>query len=146
MADRQRRLQEAEVATARAEVRLGEERKRRRLAVGLAAAILTLLVFAGGGTLWFVLQKQARLTKAEVVLDRARLFYEQALSAPADLSRWDAALAGLERLELVLADYGELGPLRDLAALRARVQSGAALARRDQDLLDSILAAHRPEL
>jgi serine/threonine-protein kinase len=46
------RLREAERARAMEQVKTAEERKRRRLAVGLTLAVLGLALFGGGGGLW----------------------------------------------------------------------------------------------
>ena len=49
----QERLQQAHVAQARAEVKAREANKRRRLAVGLAAAVVTLIAGIGAAGLWY---------------------------------------------------------------------------------------------
>jgi tetratricopeptide (TPR) repeat protein len=87
-------LRKAELGQARAEARAEGERTRRRLAVGLAGAVLT-VVMLGGGTLLLVQRHQA-----EQVSERARRQQagEMALAQADTLKqqgRWAEALAGL---------------------------------------------------
>ena len=58
------RMRDAELAKVEANARAIEERKRRRVILGLAASILTTLCVAGGGWLW-VKQKDAELAQVE---------------------------------------------------------------------------------
>ena len=58
------RMRDAELARVEANARAVEERKRRRVILGLAASILTTFFVAGGGWLW-VKQKDAELAQVE---------------------------------------------------------------------------------
>ena len=58
------RMRDAELAKVEANARAIEERKRRRVILGLAASILTTFCVAGGGWLW-VKQKDAELAQVE---------------------------------------------------------------------------------
>jgi serine/threonine protein kinase/Tfp pilus assembly protein PilF len=53
LASIQEQLERARVEKASAEIRAGEERKRRRLAVGLATAVIVLVLGGGGVALWY---------------------------------------------------------------------------------------------
>jgi serine/threonine-protein kinase len=68
LASVEERLQQARVARAAAEVKAGEERKRRRLAVGLAALAVVLLAGIGVASLWY--QHDQGRRQAEAVARR----------------------------------------------------------------------------
>jgi serine/threonine-protein kinase len=105
----QERLRCAEIGQARAEARVEGERTRRRLAVGLAAALLA-VVALGCGTLLLVQRHQAEQSRERARRQQAA---ESALSRSADLQqqgRWGEALAVLEPLRQRLDDRdGQLG-------------------------------------
>ncbi|MGQ0614418.1 MAG: tetratricopeptide repeat protein [Planctomycetaceae bacterium] len=115
------RKRAAETELARAEVRVGEERKRRRLSLALSATVLGLVVLGGGGGAVFALRAQAERTERSRRLERiahevaaavreARSEGERAQSAIEDAHAWKAALAsGLSaarRAEALLAQGG----------------------------------------
>jgi serine/threonine-protein kinase len=125
----QERLRQSELARGAAQVRAAEERKRRKLAVGLAAAVLSWILVGGGASIWFLqrrlqeraelgpavsaavdiataLRQQVRWNEARAILDAARLRVGE--SGPADLRR---------RLEQAVADL-ELA--HDLDGIRQR--------------------------
>jgi tetratricopeptide (TPR) repeat protein len=92
----QERLRRAELGQARAEARVEGERTRRRLAVGLAAAVLA-VVALGGGTLLLVQRHQAEQAGEQARRQQAG---ESALARAGDLQqqgRWDEALTLLEQ-------------------------------------------------
>jgi tetratricopeptide (TPR) repeat protein len=92
----QERLRRAEVGQARAEARAEGERTRRRLTVGLAAAVLT-VVALGSGTVVLVQRHQAEQAREQARRQQAA---ETALAQGADLKqqgRWAEALAGLQQ-------------------------------------------------
>jgi len=92
LAGLQERLRHAELGQARAEARAQGERTRRRLTVGLAVAVLAVLVL-GGAALLFVQRYQAEQV-------RQRQGAETALARAGDLrqqGRWDEALAVLHQ-------------------------------------------------
>ena len=102
----QERLKKAELERARAEVKSAEERKRRRLAVGLAAAVLLLLV-SGVVAAWLMDRQRARHQKrlrhgggrARVNLDDALTLAEPEGTGRTDLIALDDALHKLEQLD-----------------------------------------------
>ncbi|HKI38327.1 MAG TPA: serine/threonine-protein kinase [Gemmataceae bacterium] len=124
----QQRLRQAELERAAAEVRAEEEartrrvaeakaaveRRARRLTVGLAAAVLALLLVGAGGG--FVVQHQA----AERRADQARRETEQSQTVEFALekasvlrqqARWGEAAVVLEQARQVLGDGGSAGDL-----------------------------------
>jgi serine/threonine-protein kinase len=103
------RLRRAELERAGAEVRAGEERKRRKIQAGLAAALL--LLAAGG--LWLQRLDAARRAEQARVEAERRQGVEAALAKVSDLqgqSRWAEARAVLEEAERRLGeeDAGDL--------------------------------------
>jgi tetratricopeptide (TPR) repeat protein/tRNA A-37 threonylcarbamoyl transferase component Bud32 len=100
----QKRLRRAELGQARAEARAEGERTRRRLAMGLAAAVIA-TVALGGGTLLLV---QLRRAEQDRELARRQQGAESALAQAADLrqqGRWAEALAMLEQAQQRLDDH-----------------------------------------
>ena len=73
------RIREAELARVEANARAVEERKRRRVILGLAASILTTLCVAGGGWLW-VKQKDAELAQVEAAQQIEQMAERQQLA------------------------------------------------------------------
>jgi tetratricopeptide (TPR) repeat protein len=120
------RLRQAELARAAAQVKAQEERKRRKLAVGLAAAVVGVVLVGGGSAFWLLRQAAEQRIElrqgVEVALDKAAELQQQA--------RWREAEAVLEQAEHRL---GASGP----ADLRRRV----AQARDDLRLVGKLDAA-----
>jgi serine/threonine-protein kinase len=107
----QERLRQAELERAQAQVRAAEERKRRRLAVGLAAAVLGIIMIAAGGGLWLQWQQAENRHAVESAMDKAAVEQRQ--------GHWKEAGAILEQ---VRARLGASGP----ADLRERVEQSLA--------------------
>jgi serine/threonine-protein kinase len=81
----QERLRQAELGRAQAQVKAAEERKRRRLTVGLAAALLSLLAGAAAAGTWYVWEQQSQTRKnVERSLKVAERFLRQNRLAEAD--------------------------------------------------------------
>jgi tetratricopeptide (TPR) repeat protein len=102
----QERLRRAEVGQARALARAEGERTRRRLAVGLAVAVLA-VVALGGGTLLLVQRRHTEQAREQALRRQAG---ESALSRAADLraqGRWAEALAVLEQARQRLDERDE---------------------------------------
>ncbi|MBI3863029.1 MAG: protein kinase [Planctomycetia bacterium] len=137
------RLRTAELARVEAQTRVEEEAKRRRLHVGLAASVLALTIFGGLAITTTLHQRQARAAQVELALNEATLLHSQALEAPDDLSRWQAAGEAVKRVEVALGGGDNAGgasaqaQLR-LGDLRREVDTGSAAARRDRELLDAL--------
>src|SRR5206468_11371362 len=108
------RLKVAELARVRAESRATEERKRRRLVVGLAASLLALAALFTGGGLWLAWQRAARFEAADreatAALGEASLLLGRARAAPdGQLTPWAEATQAARRAEGSLA-RPEVGP------------------------------------
>src|SRR6516225_3301196 len=133
----QERVQAAERERAVAVARAIEERRRRKLQVGLAASLLALTTAGGLGTTYYLQQRQARAAAAEQVLTRASLLRDQAREHADDPARWRVALAAIDQADSALG--GDASAQGRLGALRAEVQAGARAADRDRRLLDRLV-------
>ncbi len=127
----QERLRRAELERVQPDARALEERKRRRLAVALAAAVAALAGVVGGGYAWLERQHATRnLAAAQGVneaLVRAAAAESRAIGPPGDVSAWGEALVQVERAEdLIRRD--DPGP-----GLRERVRMARAGLERDRD-------------
>ncbi len=160
----QEKLRAAELATVEAQARAEEESKRRGLAdrlageaqaravaegrrrratLGLAASVLALVVLAGGASVWFVQDRQARLTRAEherqarlvqfsLALREVEILRGQAVDDPdGDVGKWQEALRQARKLMAETPD--EVVPRRD--DLVKQIEQGVAAAERDRKLL-----------
>jgi serine/threonine-protein kinase len=140
MAGVQEKLRTAERERAVAETRAVEERRRRKLQVGLAAAVLALTTVGGLSTTYYLQQKQAHTAAVGRILAEATTLRDHARAHPEDLSQWRAALGAIRRVEDVLAtDGGGTEARAQLAALRNDVQAGSDRAERDRRLLDRLV-------
>lgn len=137
------RLRTAELARVKAQARAEEETKRRRLQVGLAASVLALTTVGGLAIAAYLHQRQARAAQVELALNETTLLHNQALNAPDDLSRWQAAGEAIRRVEVALGDGdiaggGNAQARLRLGDLRREVETGIAAARRDREWLDAL--------
>ena len=133
----QARVQAAERDRAVAVARAVEERRRHKLQLGLAAALLAFTTLGGLSTAYYLQQRQARAAAIEQTVSRAVTLRDQAAAHPEDVARWQVALAALEQAE---AGAGGAEPARDrLLALRTEVQAGLDGAQRDRALLDRLV-------
>jgi tetratricopeptide (TPR) repeat protein len=135
----QERLRQAEVAHAQAEVKVHEERKRRRLAWVLATALLLLVGGAGTAVVWYQQQQAAhalQLTRAagelSSVLEEAGKLAERTATLTDNLPSWQATLAAarsaVERAEALLVQEPELateGWVQQVGQLRAQLEADA---------------------
>ena len=137
----QERLRTAELARVEADAGQAhavEEGRRRRLQVGLAASVLALATVGGLATTAYLHQRQARAAQVELTLNETTLLHNQALKAPDNLSRWQAAQEAIKRVELALGDDGNAQARLRLGDLRREVETGIAAAHRDRELLDAL--------
>jgi serine/threonine-protein kinase len=131
----QERLRTAERERAVAEARAVEERRRRKLQVGLAASLLALTTAGGLGTTYILQQRQARATTIDLVLARASLLREEAREHADDPARWQVALAAIDQAENILGGESQAR----LASLRDEVQAGNRTAEADRRMLDRLV-------
>jgi eukaryotic-like serine/threonine-protein kinase len=128
----------ADALAQKAEAHAVEEGRRRRLQVGLAASVLALTAVGGLATAAYLHQRQARAAQVELALNEATLLRDQALKAPDDLGRWQAAREAIRRVEVALGDEGNARARLRLGGLSREVEAGTAAARRDRELLDAL--------
>jgi eukaryotic-like serine/threonine-protein kinase len=134
----QRKLRDSERDRAVAEATAVEERKRRKLQVGLAAAVLALSTVGGLSFAFQLQQRQARAAVRAEALGEATTLRNLALARPDDLARWQSALASIRQAEgAVGRDDPET--LRQLETLRVELQTGLDAAERDRTLLDRLV-------
>jgi serine/threonine-protein kinase len=138
LASVQERLRTSELARVEAQARAKEEAKRRRLQVGLAASVLALATVGGLATAAYLHQRQARAAQVELALNEAMLLRKEAQNSPDDVSRWQAAREAIKRVEVALGDDGDDRERLRLGDLRREVETGAAAAVRDRELLDAL--------
>jgi serine/threonine-protein kinase len=134
----QERVKAAERDRAVAEARALEERKRRKLQLGLAGCLLALTAAGGLGTTYYLQQRAARAAMVARVLDEAATLRDVALRQPEDVSRWEAALAAVRQAKAALPAGADRDARRRLNALHAAVRIGGEAARRDHVLLDAV--------
>jgi eukaryotic-like serine/threonine-protein kinase len=126
-----------------AQARAFAEGRRRRATLGLAASVVAMVVLGGGASIWYVHDRQARLTRTEqerqarlsqynLACREVEILGDQALSDPdGDLGKWQDALRQARKLSVETPK--ELVPNRD--GLIERIELGAAAAQRDRKLL-----------
>jgi serine/threonine-protein kinase len=112
----QERLRQAELERAAAQARATSERKRRRLAVGLAASLVTLMMIVGGAGVWYQQQRTELRRGAEAALDKLPDLFKR--------WRWQEAETVLGEVDRRL---GESGPA-DLCARAAQARDDLNLA------------------
>jgi serine/threonine-protein kinase len=140
----QERLRQAELARVEAQARAEEERKRRKLQVGLAASLLGLVVLGGGGGLYLqrqrAIRREATALSVQKRLDEVAGLRGKAETTPDAVAGWDLALAELKGAEDVLR-HGELDSA--LAARLAAVRTDLERGRSEADARAKRRAAER---
>jgi serine/threonine-protein kinase len=134
----QERLQTAELARVEAQARAESEARQRRPQIVLAASVLALTTVGGLVTTAYLHQRQARAAQVELALNETTLLRNQALKAPDDLSRWQAAREAIKRVEVAHGDESNAQARLRLGALDREVETGIAAAQRDRELLDAL--------
>ena len=136
----QDRLRAAELARVKAQTKAEEERKRRRLAVGLAASLIGLVVAVGGGGAWWTYDQKARAARLDVALRGVEVLRDQAERAGDDLSHWSTAREAANQFALRLAEVRDESTRARAASLIESVGRGRDAAIADQLLLDEVVA------
>jgi serine/threonine-protein kinase len=132
----QERLRAAERDRAVAEARAVEERKRRRLQLGLAASVLALTTLGGLGTTYYLQQRQARRAATDGALGAADTLLVRARGDADDPVGWRLALAAVAQADDALGPGADPEARRRLEALRIAARAGLDAAERDRALLD----------
>ncbi len=135
----QERLRQAELRRVEAQAKASEEKTRRRLAVGLAAAVVGLVVTAGGAGAWMLHQHHLRAARVAFLLREADHLKAQAERSGDDLARWSAAVEAVRRLVSVVNDARDAATRGRVANLAEQVEEHAAAAEADARLLDRLV-------
>ncbi len=120
----QERLRRAELDRAEAQARASEEKARRRLAVGLAAAVIGLLATAGGSGAWWLHHRQAMAARVDRLLRDVALLKQQAEAGDGDPARWAAAREAALHAHRLLDDARDPSTRRDSPRSRWRSRPG----------------------
>ena len=142
------RARRAEIDAAEARVKVAEERRARRLTVGLAAAVVLAILIAGGAYLWMEADRRGRTTRAmravTQAMQEAGALRERAASAGApDVGLLAQARAAAERAVVVARESG-LDPetrawteqtRHELAAAEKQARAAAEQAAREQQMV-----------
>ncbi|MHC4922212.1 MAG: protein kinase domain-containing protein, partial [Planctomycetota bacterium] len=111
------RAQTAQLAAAEARGRVAEERRARKVVLGLASAVIAIILLGTGGYLWVKADQDQRLqqasNKVQAALQEARRLQGQAEAAQGDARAiWKESLAAARRAEDVAATEGVEQELR----------------------------------
>jgi serine/threonine-protein kinase len=137
------RLRQAELERAEAQVKAREERKRRRLRLGLAAAVLLLVAGGAGGAWWLQQRRQAADAAVGRELAEARLLHAQARRNPlTEAAKFTDALKAARQARELADTGGASGEvLRQAEALVAELEEEAKAAGRDRRLVIALADA-----
>jgi eukaryotic-like serine/threonine-protein kinase len=135
LASVQERVQVAERERAVAEARAIEERRRRRVQLALAAALVALTALGGLGTTSYLQQRAAQVAAGQRVIDQVTTLQKQALDHPEETGRWAIALAAVEQAD----PAGDPKSRALLVVLQKEIEDGFNAAKRDRALLDRLV-------
>ena len=133
----QDRLRAAELARVEAQARAAEERKRRRLAVGLAATLIVLMATLGGGGVWWAFDRQKRAARLETTLRGVEVLRSEAERAGDDPTKWSAARAAANQARSLLTEARDQTTRERVTTLIESVDRGLA-----EEALDRALVAN----
>jgi serine/threonine-protein kinase len=139
----QERIKTAERERAVAEAKTVEERKRRRLQLGLAGCVLALTIVGGLGTTYVLQERTARAAALDRRFAEASALLTQAREDPENAAAWQKALDAIQQAarDATGRDAGLLDPKATRARLEALVaegQAGLNAAVADRTLLDEL--------
>ena len=144
------RLEQVKLAAARAEAIADEERKRRRITIGLAVSCTFAAVIAAASWVWV---SHLRVThqqelgaqfdrvrnEAEIAFGQAELFYQRAqTSSLRELGDWRVAREAVNRAES-LVEAGSLGP--EIIERISKLSQGIAVGESERSFVLEIEAA-----
>jgi eukaryotic-like serine/threonine-protein kinase len=133
----QEKLRIAERERAVADARAVEERRRRKLQVGLAASILALATVGGLGAAASFQQRQARAAAFARSLGEAESLVTRAVASPEDVARWREATAAASRVDS--SQVGGSSARDRLTRIKAEAEEGLLAAERDAVLRQSLV-------
>ncbi len=139
----QEKLKTSEREAAVAEARAVEERKQRRLQLGLAAAMPALATLGGLGTAYHLQQRLVQAAKLARVVGQVSTLRDVAREHPEDPAGWQTALAAVRQAQEAAA--GDPTALALLKTLREQVKAGSDAAERDRALLDRLVEVRSAE-
>jgi tetratricopeptide (TPR) repeat protein len=131
----QDRVQAAERERAVAEARAVEERKRRKLQLGLAGCLLALTTVGGLGTTYYLQQHSAWAAALERGTREALTLRAVAEQEPEKVERWEAVVAAWRQAEAALGPGSDPRAPAIVAAHLRDAQEHADAALRDRALL-----------
>jgi tetratricopeptide (TPR) repeat protein len=146
------RLEQARLAAVRAEAIAGEERKRRRITVGLAVACTLAAVIAAASWVWVSnlrvthqkeldAQYNRAQNEAEIAYIQAEQLYQRAQSAPLrELGDWRVAREAVTRAES-LVEAGSLG--HEIRQRISKLSHRIAVGESERSIVLAIEAARR---
>ncbi len=135
LASVQERVQVAERERAVAEAKAIEERRRRRVQLALAAALVALTALGGLGTTSYLQQRAAQVAAGQRVIDQVTTLRKQAIDHPEETGRWALALAAVEQAD----PSGDFKTRAQLVALQKEIGERFKAAERDRVLLDRLV-------
>jgi serine/threonine-protein kinase len=143
----QERIKTAERERAVAEAKTVEERKRRRLQLGLAGCVLVMTMVGGLGTTYVLQERSARAAALDRRFAEASALLTQARDDPGNAAAWQKALDAMQQAarDATGRNAGLLDPKETLARLEAFVaegQAGLKAAVADREFLDELAEIH----
>jgi serine/threonine-protein kinase len=135
----EKRRRQDQLDRAKAETRAEEEGKRRRLAVGLAVAVVGLVVSVAGGWAWQEGQRQTRAAAVDVALGEAEFLKRQAEDSIDDLSRWNTAHEAARQVKQMIPDARDEATRQRITALNKAVSEGYALVKSNRKLIETLM-------
>jgi len=122
-----------------AQARAVEERRRRRTAVGLAAAVVALVVTAAGGWFWQERQLLERALHVDRSLGEVTSLKRKAEESVDDPARWSAAREAARQLNAMTPDARDAVTRVRIAAVVRAVEEASAAAERDRVLVGRLI-------
>jgi serine/threonine-protein kinase len=140
------RLRRAELERAEEQVKAGEERKRRKLWLGLAAVLLLLVAVGAVGAWWVQQQRQAADAAVGRAMAEARLLHAQARDNPlTDATKLPDALKAARQARELAGTGGASKEVRQQAEdLLAELAEEVEAAGRDRRLVIALADARGP--
>jgi hypothetical protein len=114
------------------------EKQKRWYQLGLAAAVLALIVMNGLLLVLWTQQRAARIARVQSALTEARRLHAQAVAEPGNDRKWTQAASGIANATRALDEAGRSTGAAHLASLRKEVDAGHEAARRDRAFIEAV--------